>query len=87
MATMASRWPFSCFGEIYLSNYLGWDRQLWSRTSITTRIYFPPQNTEETLVQKLGEMAHFLEMKPLNRRIDEWLKDTFNSDPGVYEVS
>ena len=20
------------------------------------------------------------------RRIDEWLKDTFNSDPGVYEV-
>ena len=21
-----------------------------------------------------------------HRRIDEWLKDTFNSDPGVYEV-
>ena len=25
-------------------------------------------------------------MQSLDRRIDEWLKDTFNSDPGVYEV-
>lgn len=62
--------------EKVFTNNLGLDRQLWNRTSITTRIYFPQQNTEETLAQKLGELTGY-SWNVIIGQADRWMVEGY----------